>query len=210
MVVLAREVGLHARLVNGFAGGQENRIGGFVELTRSDAHTWVEMHYARAGWVRYDPTPPDLRARPELALSLAVQLRQLGSALELWWYQSVLGFDRSDQIHAAKSAWLAWQSAKGARREAGGGGAALLAQLRGGLPLARGSRAARLRGRRRARSCAGSGAAGAARRCRPTTRRRCACSRGAAWCEPRSRPPTTSSPRSRPPIRARRTPPSQR
>jgi transglutaminase-like putative cysteine protease len=134
MVVLAREVGLHARLVNGFAGGQENRIGGFLELTRSDAHTWVEIHFARAGWVRYDPTPPDLRARPELALSLAMQLRQLGSALELWWYQSVLGFDRSDQIHAAKNAWLAWQSAKRARRDAGGGGAALLARLRGDFP----------------------------------------------------------------------------
>ena len=134
MVVLAREIGLHARLVNGFAGGQENRIGGFVELTRSDAHTWVEVHYANAGWVRYDPTPPDLRARPEIALSLSVQLRQLGSALELWWYQSVLGFDRSDQIHAAKRAWLAWQSAKGARREAGVNGASLLARLRDGLP----------------------------------------------------------------------------
>jgi transglutaminase-like putative cysteine protease len=134
MVVLARELGLHARLVNGFAGGQENRIGGFVELTRSDAHTWVELHYARAGWVRYDPTPPDLRSRPELALSLSVQLRQLGSALELWWYQSVLGFDRSDQIHAAKRAWLAWQSAKGARRQSGDGGASLLARLRGGVP----------------------------------------------------------------------------
>ena len=134
MVVLAREVGLHARLVNGFAGGQENRIGGFVELTRSDAHTWVEVHYAGAGWVRYDPTPPDLRARPALAFSLSVQLRQLGSALELWWYQSVLGFDRSDQIHAAKRAWLAWQSAKGVRREAAGGGASLLARLRGGVP----------------------------------------------------------------------------
>jgi transglutaminase-like putative cysteine protease len=134
MVVLAREVGLHARLVNGFAGGQENRIGGFVELTRSDAHTWVELHYAHAGWVRYDPTPPDLRRRPELALSLAVQMRQLGSALELWWYQSVLGFDRSDQIHAAKSAWLAWQSAKGARRQAGVDGASFLSRLRDGLP----------------------------------------------------------------------------
>jgi len=134
MVVLAREIGLHARLVNGFAGGQENRIGGFVELTRSDAHTWVELHYARAGWVRYDPTPPDLRARPELALSLSVQLHQLGSALELWWYQSVLGFDRSDQIHAAKRAWLAWQSAKGMRQEARGGGASLLARLRGAVP----------------------------------------------------------------------------
>ena len=133
MVVLAREVRLHARLVNGFAGGQENRIGGFLELTRSDAHTWVEVHYEHAGWVRYDPTPADLRARPELVLSLSVQLRQLGSALELWWYQSVLGFDRSDQIHAAKRAWLAWQSAKGNRHETHGGDASLLARLRGDL-----------------------------------------------------------------------------
>ena len=130
MVVLARELGLHARLVNGFAGGHENRIGGFVELTRSDAHTWVEVHYARAGWVRYDPTPANLRARPEPALSLARQLSQLGSALELWWYQSVVGFDRSDQIHAAKRAWLAWQSARSARSEASRSGASLLTRAR--------------------------------------------------------------------------------
>ncbi len=130
MVVLAREVGLHARLVNGFAGGQENPIGGFVELTRSDAHTWVEVHYDRAGWVRYDPTPIDLRARPEAAFSLSLQLAQLASALELWWYQSVLGFDRSDQIHAAKRAWLAWQSAKGAGEKGMPGDTSLLTRLR--------------------------------------------------------------------------------
>ena len=130
MVVLAREVGLHARLVNGFAGGQENRIGGFIELTRSDAHTWVEVHYARAGWVRYDPTPADLRARPEPTLSFAHQLSQLGSALELWWYQSVLGFDRSDQIHAARNAWLAWQNASGGHEAAKSSGQSLLARLR--------------------------------------------------------------------------------
>ncbi len=130
MVVLAREVGLHARLVNGFAGGQENRIGGFIELTRSDAHTWVEVHYERAGWVRYDPTPADLRARPEPALSFSRQLSQLGSALELWWYQSVLGFDRSDQIHAAKNAWLAWQNARGGHEATKSGGQSLLARLR--------------------------------------------------------------------------------
>jgi hypothetical protein len=46
----------------------------------------------------------------------------------------VLGFDRSDQIHAAKRAWLAWQSVKERRQEAAGGGASLLARLRGGAP----------------------------------------------------------------------------
>jgi hypothetical protein len=130
MVLLARELGLPARLVNGFAGGRENPIGGFVEVTRSDAHAWVEVHYVDAGWVRYDPTPPDLRARPELALSFAARLHDVGSAVELWWFQRIVGFDRADQIKALKGAWLAWRGARGpgrgrreaARRERGGFG----------------------------------------------------------------------------------------
>ncbi len=109
LVLMARSLGIPARLVNGFAGGRLNRIGGFVELTRSDAHTWVEVHYARAGWVRYDATPPALRARPASALSWEERFRELSSALELWWYQRVVGFDRADQIHALRRAWFAWK-----------------------------------------------------------------------------------------------------
>jgi hypothetical protein len=116
MVLLSRELGLPARLVNGFAGGRRNRIGGFVEVTRSDAHAWVEVHFEDAGWVRFDPTPADLRSRDEPVLSMAERMRELGSALELWWFQRVVGFDRSDQIGALKAAWLAW---KGQSSEAG-------------------------------------------------------------------------------------------
>ena len=110
MVLLARQVGLPARLVNGFAGGRTNAIGGFVELTQSDAHAWVEVHYADAGWVRYDPTPPDLRSPATAPLSLRERARDLASALELWWFQSVVGFDRSDQMNALRQAWLAWRA----------------------------------------------------------------------------------------------------
>jgi len=123
MVVLARQNDIPARLVNGFAGGRENRIGGFVELTRSDAHAWVEVHYENAGWVRYDPTPPDLRARAQPVLSLSERMRELASAMELWWFQRVVGFDRSDQMGALKKAWLAWKGDRGhapaERRERG-------------------------------------------------------------------------------------------
>ncbi|HKA13371.1 MAG TPA: DUF3488 and transglutaminase-like domain-containing protein [Myxococcota bacterium] len=108
MVVLAREVGLPARLVNGFAGGRTNEIGGFVVLAQSDAHAWVEVHYERAGWVRYAPTPADLRARAEPPLSFTDRIADFASAIELWWYQRVVGFDRADQIDALKRAWLAW------------------------------------------------------------------------------------------------------
>jgi transglutaminase-like putative cysteine protease len=108
MVVLAREVGLPARLVNGFAGGRTNEIGNFVVLAQSDAHAWVEIHFERAGWVRYDPTPADLRARVEPPLSFTDRIADVASALELWWFQRVVGFDRSDQIDVLKRAWLAW------------------------------------------------------------------------------------------------------
>lgn len=112
MVLLARSLGMPTHLVNGFAGGRQNEIGGFLEISRSDAHAWVEARYARAGWVRYDPTPADLRARPAVALSVGERARQLASAIELWWFQRVVGFDRSDQIHALKTAWLAWRQAR--------------------------------------------------------------------------------------------------
>ena len=112
MVVLARQVGLPARLVNGFAGGRTNAIGGFVELTRSDAHAWVEIHFEHTGWVRYDPTPADLRARGVPPASLWSRARDLASAVELWWFQRVVGFDRSDQMGALKRLWLAWRAAR--------------------------------------------------------------------------------------------------
>jgi transglutaminase-like putative cysteine protease len=108
MVVLVRALGLPARLVNGFAGGRENLLGGFVELARSDAHAWVEVHFERAGWVRYDPTPVDARLRSDV-LDLLAQMRGLGSALEHWWYQHVVEFDRSHQMRALRSGWLAWR-----------------------------------------------------------------------------------------------------
>jgi transglutaminase-like putative cysteine protease len=113
MVLAARVNGIPARLVNGFAGGRTNHIGGFVELSQSDAHAWVEVHFERAGWVPFDPTPPDQRLRAEAPLSLAGRLGELGSALELWWFQRVVGFDRADQMGALRRVWVGWHGLEG-------------------------------------------------------------------------------------------------
>jgi hypothetical protein len=118
MVVLARSLGLPARLVNGFAGGHENPVGGFVEVARSDAHAWVEVHYRDLGWVRYDPTPPDLRMAA--SISAGGSLAALASAFEFWWFRNVVDFDRGHQARALKKAWLAWRDWRrgaGDRRE---------------------------------------------------------------------------------------------
>ncbi len=115
MVVLARSQGLSSRLVNGFAGGLPNIVGGFVEVSRADAHAWVEIHFEQAGWVRFDPTPPDLRLRTADDLSLGMRLAQLGSAVELWWFQSVVDFDSADQIGAMRGLWARWKQSQNER-----------------------------------------------------------------------------------------------
>ena len=115
MVVLARSVGLPARLVNGFAGGRANEVGGFVEVSSFDAHAWVEVHYRKLGWVRYDPTPPDLRLAG--GLDASGSLTELTSALEFWWFRNVVDFDRGHQARALKKAWRTWRDW---RKAAGG------------------------------------------------------------------------------------------
>ena len=158
MVVLARASGLPARLVNGFAGGRVNRIGGFVTLSRADAHAWVEVHLPERGWVRFDPTPPDLR-RAAAGTGLRARAGELASALELWWFQRVVDFDRTDQARALRAGWLAWRRWSSAPRETPARPAAPQAwrivdpravAVAAGL-LAALLAAARLRGRRRRR-----------------------------------------------------------
>jgi transglutaminase-like putative cysteine protease len=109
MVVLARLVGLPTRLVNGFASGRANRLGGFVEVAQSDAHTWVEIHFDEAGWVRFDPTPPDLRMAGADAFRAMDSLREVASAIELWWFRNVVDFDRGHQARALRDLWFAWR-----------------------------------------------------------------------------------------------------
>ena len=57
MVVLLRSLGIHAREVNGFLGGQWNGFGQYLAVTQNQAHSWVEVWFPGYGWVQFDPTP---------------------------------------------------------------------------------------------------------------------------------------------------------
>jgi transglutaminase-like putative cysteine protease len=118
-VVLLRSLGIPARVVNGYAGGRENSLGGFIEVAQSDAHAWVEVHYTRAGWAPYDPTPADLRLAGADALRGGA-LSELASAVELWWFRNVVDFDRGHQARALRDLWMAWNRWRAEQRERGG------------------------------------------------------------------------------------------
>lgn len=57
MVVLLRAVGIEARNVNGFLGGQWSEFGNYLVVTQNEAHSWVEVWFPQYGWVTFDPTP---------------------------------------------------------------------------------------------------------------------------------------------------------
>lgn len=57
MVVLLRTLGIQAREVNGFRGGQWSGFGDYLAVTQNEAHSWVEVWFAEYGWVTFDPTP---------------------------------------------------------------------------------------------------------------------------------------------------------
>ncbi|NOY23887.1 MAG: DUF3488 domain-containing transglutaminase family protein [Acidobacteria bacterium] len=56
MVLMLRAVGIPARIVAGYRGGDFNPYGGYYVVRQSNAHTWVEAAIGPR-WVRFDPTP---------------------------------------------------------------------------------------------------------------------------------------------------------
>ncbi len=55
-VVLMRELGIPARVVTGYQGGEINPSDGYMEVRQSDAHAWAEVWIEQRGWIRVDPT----------------------------------------------------------------------------------------------------------------------------------------------------------
>lgn len=59
MAVMARSIGLPARIAVGYAPAQDVTIedGTRIWVNRSsDAHAWVEIHFDQFGWIQFDPT----------------------------------------------------------------------------------------------------------------------------------------------------------
>jgi hypothetical protein len=56
MAVLARAVGLPARLVVGYANGTYDPYTAQYEVRQADAHAWTEIYFSGIGWIEFEPT----------------------------------------------------------------------------------------------------------------------------------------------------------
>ncbi|MFZ9128884.1 MAG: transglutaminaseTgpA domain-containing protein [Pseudomonadales bacterium] len=124
MAAMARLSDLPARVVTGYQGGRYNEMGGYVEFRQYDAHAWVEIWIEGEGWRRVDPTTfvsPERINEGLQALSqlpgfqnanwawyrrldgvLAAEFVLTLTAIQHYWDQRVLNFDRDDQVNLVR------------------------------------------------------------------------------------------------------------
>jgi len=103
MALMLRTQGVAARVVNGFLPGEYNEAADAYTVRQSDAHSWVEVYFPETNsWVTFDPTPAAGRAEPQ-STGLAAQLGKYAEALELIWFQYVVGYDKQEQRSLATS-----------------------------------------------------------------------------------------------------------
>ncbi|MHB0878302.1 MAG: transglutaminase TgpA family protein [Anaerolineae bacterium] len=57
MVVLARSLGIPARVAAGYAGGEYDATTGSYTVLGSSAHAWPQLYFPGYGWVDFEPTP---------------------------------------------------------------------------------------------------------------------------------------------------------
>jgi len=104
MAVMLRTLRIPARVVNGFQTGEYNEAADAYVVRQADAHSWVEVYFAETdSWVTFDPTPAGGRAAGTSGEGLSGSLRRYADALELFWIQHVVAYDRQGQRELARS-----------------------------------------------------------------------------------------------------------
>jgi transglutaminase-like putative cysteine protease len=103
MVLLLRTHGIASRIVNGFTAGEYNDAADAYTVRQFNAHSWVEVYFPDTGsWVTFDPTPAAGRTEP-VRTGFTAQLQKYSEALELMWFQYVVGYDKQEQRSLATS-----------------------------------------------------------------------------------------------------------
>jgi transglutaminase-like putative cysteine protease len=133
MAVMLRTLRIPSRVVNGFQQGEYNSASGAYVVRQADAHSWVEVYFSEAdAWVTFDPTPDDGRPAGTSGTGLSGSLRRYADALELFWIQHVVAYDRQGQRELARTIQSQFNSYRISASESADGLSTRLAAWLGG------------------------------------------------------------------------------
>jgi protein-glutamine gamma-glutamyltransferase len=120
-VILVRALGIPARIVTGYQGGELNAVDNYWMVRQSDAHAWAEVWLAGQGWVRVDPTGAVAPGRVgtlqrlqaprgvlgaainTLSPGLSLQLREMWDAVNNAWNQRILNYTQKQQLNLLRN-----------------------------------------------------------------------------------------------------------
>ncbi len=137
MTFMLRSVGVPARVVAGYQGGEWNGEAGYLTVRQFDAHAWVEYWQAGQGWISVDPTAAVAPERIEQGLREALageeeenfladnplsphrftgiswlnSMRLQFDQLNFYWHRFVLSYDRGRQQQLL-DVWIGLKSYK--------------------------------------------------------------------------------------------------
>lgn len=128
---LMRAAGIPSRVVIGYQGGQKNVTGNYFIIRQADAHAWVEIWLAEAGWQRIDPTAIIAPARIDSGLAESLpdgtqlplmlqsegswlkDLRMRSDALMYLWNRWIVEYDAARQLDLLRKMaipdFMSWQ-----------------------------------------------------------------------------------------------------
>ncbi len=97
MALAVRSLGIPARVVTGYLGGEWDPQNHSYLVREGMAHLWVEVLFPQYGWVPFDPSPmPD----PNYLMKnlLIARLSRWMLQTRMFWYQRVIGFEQGFQL----------------------------------------------------------------------------------------------------------------
>jgi transglutaminase-like putative cysteine protease len=109
MVVMARSVGVPARLASGYVQGAYDFENSRWVVTEQEGHSWVEVYFDGIGWVEFEPTGgrPEL-ARPDSEDQATAAVPPLPPRQGRWWQKIPWGLVPMGVVVVALLALVAW------------------------------------------------------------------------------------------------------
>lgn len=83
MAILARSLGIPARVISGYAPGSYDSSSGLQIIRGTDAHSWTQIYFNGFGWINFEPTssfPTFNHSLPTLASPSSPQMRAVSPA----------------------------------------------------------------------------------------------------------------------------------
>ena len=98
MALMVRSLGIPARVVSGYRGGDWSDLDGAYTVREDMAHLWVEVYFIGVGWVTFDPSPADAQVAALGRNRLLRFLSRQALVAKMLWYRNVVSFNSGAQI----------------------------------------------------------------------------------------------------------------